>query len=108
MKPKLGDLVNWVVPQAADRWEKICVQLIGDEHRHIVANIRRDGHGAEDCCQRMFEQWLDLYTNATWQDVLNALQSGSVRKIALSEELIGRLSMCMECVCVYVSTYRPN
>ena len=91
IRPKLADLANWVVPQAADKWEKICVQLIGDEHRHIVATIRRDGHGSEDCCERMFGQWLDLYPRATWQDLIAALQSGSVRKMALAEELNDKL-----------------
>ncbi|XP_065911833.1 uncharacterized protein [Dysidea avara] len=95
-KPKIADLVNLVVPQAADKWEKICVQLIGDEHRHIVSTIRRDGHGSEDCCQRMFDQWLDLSKKPTWKDVIDALESGSVRKIALAEELKEHLAKIPE------------
>ena len=103
-KPKIADLVNLVVPQAADKWEKICVQLIGDEHRHIVSTIRRDGHGSEDCCQRMFDQWLDLSKKPTWKDVIDALESGSVRKIALAEELKEHLGVfvCV-CACMCVS-----
>ena len=104
MKPKLAELLNRVVPQAADKWEKICVQLIGDEHRHIVSTIRRDGHGSEDCCHKMFDEWLQLYPSATWQDIINALQSGSVRKIALAEELIEYISTCVYVVYMCVCT----
>ena len=92
MKPKLQDILNWVAPYVTDKWEKIFVQLLGDEHRHVMATIRKDHHhSSETSCQVMFEQWLELCPNPSWNDLISALRANSVRKIALAEELIKRL-----------------
>ena len=96
MKPRLQDILNWVVPYVTDKWEKIFVQLLGDEHRHVMTTLRKDYHGnSEDGCAAMFDQWLQLCPNPTWNDLITALRANSVRKIALAEELVQRLGMYM-------------
>ena len=108
MKPQLGKLLDWVAPYVTDKWEKICVQLLGDEHRHVMNTIRRDhSKSSEDSCQVMFEQWLQLSPNPSWNDVINALRANSVRKIALAEELVQRIGQFVylhmhTCVFVYI------
>ena len=65
VKPQLKDISNWVVPCVTDKWEKICVQLLGDEYRHVMTTICKDYHHSSKAgCEVMFEQWLDLCSNA--------------------------------------------
>ena len=66
MRPRLHDIFNWVVPYVSDKWEKIFVQLLGDEHPHVMATLREDHQGnSEDGCYAMFDQWLQLCPNPT-------------------------------------------
>ena len=96
MKPRMQDISNWVVPFVTDKWEKIFVQLLGDEHRGVMTILRRDHQGnSEDGCTAMFEKWLELCPNPSWDDLITALRANSVRKIALAEELFQRLGMYM-------------
>ena len=102
MRPRLQDISNWVVPYVTDKWEKIFVQLLGDEHRHVMATLRRDYQGnSEDGCHAMFEQWLQLCPNPTWDDLITALRATSVRKIALAEELLQRVGMYVCVLTIY-------
>jgi len=88
MKPQLNDLLNLVAPYITDKWEKICIQLFGDEHRHVMTTIRRNHHGdSEKSCDTMFEQWLDLCPHANWNDLIDVLRTNSVKKIFLAEQL---------------------
>ena len=96
-KPELADLVNWVVPMAADKWEMICVLLMGDEGQTIGNAIRREFQLIEECCLEMFSEWLQ-YRDATWQNIIDVLIS--VRKLALAEELTERLGVLCVCMCV--------
>jgi len=98
MKPQMNDLLNWVAPYVTDKWEKVFIQLLGDEHRHVMITICKDHHGdSESCCHAMFEQWLDLCPNASWNDLIDALHTNSVRKIALAEDLTKHVGVCSTC-----------
>ena len=84
------------------------MQLMGDEDQNILNTIKKDYQKSEDCCLEMFSQWRE-YSNATWQNVIDALNSNAVRKFTLAEELMQRFGMrcackhaCTFCVCVYV------
>ena len=103
MKPRLLDILNWIAPYVTDKWEKIFVQLLGDEQCHVMATIRRDYHRSEEACQVMFEQWLELCPNPSWNDLISALHANSVRKIALAEQLVEHLGMYMVAYkCIHV------
>ncbi|XP_065900409.1 protein NLRC3-like isoform X2 [Dysidea avara] len=73
---------------AADKWEMICVLLMGDEGQTIGNAIRRKFQLIEECCLEMFSEWLQ-YRDATWQNIIDVLIS--VRKLALAKELTERL-----------------
>lgn len=81
--------MEWA-PRFADKWERILLQLMPDES-HLISSIRRDTNGCEDCCQKMFEQWCDLYSDRTWNDIIKALRARSVRKNAVAEEIYKQL-----------------
>ena len=103
MKPRIKDISNLVVPFVTDKWEKICVQLLGDEHRHVMTTIRKNYHGnSEEGCDAMFRQWLELCPNASWDDLINALRANSVRKIALAEELVQHVGMSLYVIYMYI------
>ena len=94
MKPQLKDICNWVVPYVTDKWERIFVQLLGDENYNEMTIIRKDYHySSETCCEAMFVKWLELCHNPSWNDLINALRANSVKKFALAEQLVERLGM---------------
>ena len=96
MRPTLKDISEWVVPFVTDRWEKIFIQLLDEKHHHVMTQIRDDYNHCEKACQAMFEQWLiELCPNPSWNDLISALRAKSVRKIALAEQLVERLGLCM-------------
>jgi len=95
MKPQMNDLLNLVAPYVTDKWKKICIQLFGDEHRHVMNTICRNHHGdCEKSHDTMFEQWLDLCPNASWNNLIHVLRANSVKKISLcqlcQENFLGR------------------
>ena len=104
MKPKLKDILNWVVPFVTDKWEIIFTQLLDDEHHHVITTIREDYHNSsEKACGAMFEQWLELCPNPSWNDVISALRANSVRKVTVAKKLIKCLSMYMH-TCIHMHT----
>ena len=104
MKPQLQDINNWVVPYVTDKWEKVFVQLLGDKYHHVMATLRKDHQGNNEAgCIAMFEEWFQLCPNPTWNHLITALRSDSVRKINLAERLHQRIGMS---ICVHVIMHR--
>ena len=48
MEPRLQGILSWVVPYVRDKWEKIFVQLLSDDHHYVMATICRDYHRNEE------------------------------------------------------------
>ena len=85
------------------------VTLMGDENQNIRNTIRKDFQRSEEYCDEMFSQWLQ-YTNGTWQNVIDALKSNSVRKLAAAKKLMELLGVfvcvficvCVLCLCLFI------
>ena len=89
--PQMKELMEWV-PSFANKWEKIFHQLM-EKDAHMIANICKDYKAVEDCCQKMFELWCDLYHDRTWNDLIKALNAKSVRKNAVAQQITEHLGM---------------
>ncbi|XP_065891493.1 NACHT, LRR and PYD domains-containing protein 3-like [Dysidea avara] len=76
-RPQLRDVHNLVTPDYAAHWRAISTQLglkVG-----LLDTIDHDHHHkAEDCCNAVWEQWLDMDTTASWSKVIEAVESSAV------------------------------
>ena len=59
----------------------------------MIPTISKDKGTCEECCEEMLRLWCDSYPNRTWDDLINALETSSVRKIALANEIAQHLGM---------------
>ena len=88
--PQLSELSNWT-PDIADKWDKILIQLLGDKHANLKSIIEKSNKGCETCCDKMFEEWCSLFPHRTWNDLITALKSNSVRKDTVAWKIEGKM-----------------
>ena len=50
-------------------------------------------NNCEDCCLKMFEEWCESFPNHTWNDLITALKSKSVRKDAVASRIADKIGM---------------
>ena len=73
-KPKLKDIDNYVVPKWASKWRQLGAQL--KIPRHLMDNIEHDHpNDCESCCSKIFAEWLDNNRAASWEDIINGVDS---------------------------------
>ena len=81
-----------MVQEAANKWKDLGHQLLADEYKGalniIEADYRQD---AAECCKRMFQKWLETTTNATWDQVIEALEK--IQLIQLASTLSHQIGM---------------
>ena len=80
--PKLKDLHNLVTPDYGAHWRNIGSHLgLKDGLLDMIDHDHH--HRAEDCCNAVWEQWLDMDTAASWGKVIEATELAiSVRRLA--------------------------
>ena len=75
-KPSLKYLQNIVTPDYASHWRKIG-ELLGIREG-ILNNIDHDEfHKAEDCCNAVWEEWLDIDNMASWHKLFQIIDSNT-------------------------------
>ena len=72
VKPRLKDLHNLITPLHAVRWREIGNHL-GLQSGLLDIIDYDQQHKAEDCCNMVWEHWLDMDSNACWKKVLDAI-----------------------------------
>ena len=84
--PTLKELQRHITPQYAADWREIGVELglTDAKLREIEANNPCD---VKQCCNRMFSEWLRLDTNASWEELLAAIESPAVSAIGTVVEI---------------------
>ena len=92
-RPSLKDLHDHVVSQVAHKWKDLGVQLLKSDQQNELSIIAADYPGnCRECCKRVFEIWLNTTADATWDQLIAALESvglnhfaselkGSIRRI---------------------------
>ena len=77
-RPSLKQLLKLLKPEisgVAAQWYDLGVQLL-DNATGILDVIRADNpNGANKCCTIMFEKWLKLKPDATWNQLVTALKT---------------------------------
>jgi len=71
-RPQLKDLHNFVTPKYAAKWKAIGKSL-GLSEALLDTTDHGNGYKAEDCCNAVWEQWLDMDNNASWNKVFSAI-----------------------------------
>ena len=93
-KPSLKDLSNHVAPYINNKWFLLGVQLFDDRDVNILTSIETNYRGDVDaCCTKMFERWLELAPNASWDQLINGLNAPNVKLHQLASELSAKLGM---------------
>ena len=58
----------------ASKWRQLGTQLNIDQH--LMDNIERNHQNdCEGCCSKMFSEWLDINTTASWDDIITAVDN---------------------------------
>ena len=75
----------------AVRWHDLGTQLLTDDNVGVLDVIKADHPSdASACCNEMFVKWLELQPNATWSQLMTALNNIGMNTVA--EEVIKHLS----------------
>ena len=69
-KPEFDKLTLWLDPLI--NWQRFGTFLPGIKHEHI-RTIEVDKRGIYHQKSELYTEWLRVYPNASWQDVINAL-----------------------------------
>ena len=74
----MKDLYEHVVPTIADKWRDIGVQLLDSNllDQRVLEVIAADyPHNIEGCCKSMFEKWLSTKKEASWNQLIQAIDN---------------------------------
>lgn len=88
--PSHQDFENLVNPKVSTVWYELGIQL-GVPHYtldEIKCNNKDDVRG---CCREAFKYWCNSNTYASWKDLLKALESDSVGRASLAEDIRRKL-----------------
>ena len=84
----------------ASNWRDLGVQLLRSDQEGLLNIIELDHpHDAIGCCKRLFGRWLEANAGATWNVLIKALRSPTVRldyvASQLEKMLITECKICM-------------
>ena len=88
-KPTIRLLNNHVRDEVAPIWHNLGIQLLNDEQcakLHIIEENHH--HDVKTCCTKMFEHWLSVDTNASWNKLIAALQMVNAITLAKKIEIV--------------------
>ena len=87
-KPVLQDLHNILIPEIANDWYEVSIQLFDnsqlpklEEIRATHSNDRRGG------CLEMLKYWLQITPEATWDDIVHALRKPGLKLYSLADNV---------------------
>ena len=102
-RPILRDLYDHVLPSVADKWRDLGVELLHPtliEQRVLEVILANHPHSVENCCKSMFEKWLNTQEDASWQQLLEALQTMQLNYLhdQIEKKLMtGKTLLCYAC-----------
>ena len=88
VRPSQKELYNHVSLNAATKWRELGVQLLGNNCQAVLRIIEKNyPHDAEECCKRTLDKWLETKDDASWDQLIKALQSSSVQLNYLASQI---------------------
>ena len=99
----LKDLYDHVVSNVAKNWKDVGVQLLRSDQTHEL-NILETNYPQDvvRCCKCALEKWLESSVDATWNQLIEALRSPSVRLDHFASELEQRLKPECKIIAMYL------
>ena len=89
-QPKRSWYLLYVVPTVAKNWIALGEMLLDtnlvDNGYLDIIKINIPGN-AVNCCREMFAQWLETDKDASWKQIITALQSSGVQLNTLAEQI---------------------
>ena len=75
-KPTRNNLLDHVVPYVTPRWYLLGLKLLKEDQESQL-DIIESNHAGDNkkCCMDMFRYWLHDNTDATWEQLIEALRS---------------------------------
>ena len=83
-----------MVPSVTIKWKALGEVLL---HRDIVETgyleiiEKNNPNNLEECCKKMFIKWLETDKDASWEQLITALQSSAVQLNTLAEQIKKKL-----------------
>ena len=72
--------------EVAPHWHDLGIQLLPEKHIHHLAIVKLNyTSNIERCCTEMFEFWLNVDSDASWDKLINALER--IGLISLAEKI---------------------
>ena len=82
-RPALKLLNKHVRKGVSFRWHDLGLELLEQEDEDELDEIRKNNPNNEsECCKKMFQLWLRKYNNATWLQLIQALQEVDLNVLA--------------------------
>jgi len=83
-------LYDIVALRVAEKWWDLGVQLLVSDERQIATLIVIAANYPQNvvkCCQTMFEEWLEIRNDASWNQLIEALKSPGIELLHLASEI---------------------
>ena len=109
-QPRLRDLYEHVVKEAAYKWRHLRVELLPYQLNELDIIDANWPHDAVRCCMNVFQKWLEYTANASWDQLIRALRSVQLDSLAVQlEQMIIRegelYSTCRQSQVHHVAIY---
>ena len=106
-RPALKLLNKHVRNEVSSKWHDLGLELLEQEDEEKLNEIETNNpNDASKSCKEMFQLWLRKCTNATWNQLIQALKDIKLNSIATLIE--GMLIPSEDIACVSAGTYICN
>ena len=69
------------------KWFDLGLELLEPEDEHMLLIIQSNNpNDVDECCRQMFQFWLNKCTNATWNQLIQALKEIELNSLATTIE----------------------
>ena len=86
-KPTKKKILDHVVAHVTPQWYDLGIKLLNEEQESHLDVIKANYADKMMCCKEMFWYWLNTNTTASWQQLIEALQSPGVGLLVVAADL---------------------
>ena len=103
-RPALKLLNKHVRKGVSSKWHDLGLELLEQEDEERLNEIEcNNPNDVSKCCKEMFQLWLRKCTNATWNQLIEALNQVELNNLATT--IAGMLKQTPEIFCASVGVY---
>ena len=71
-------LSSKIISAIGPKWYELGITLLDDDQLTQLKTIKSDNNEVNRCCIEMLMYWLESHSNATWNDLVEALKAPGV------------------------------